>query len=277
MSRQLDLQSRIHNLRGHAGTVLGNAPLIDPNPTDQGTSVESIADAVANAVMRSISTAVHRTESASYLQTAVNPSIRPSTRGSDEQHHDQSPISRSVFQQAAGVRHTSAECKRPRYEPPSMFERMRRRGNRRNREDTPTPLKTTHYVRDVILLPPHYKTSSAGDVLIPRTAKRRSLGGAGLVGKIEINSNMTEIEVRREICEVFSIPMGLTSDDIKNDNLFPITYLQRAGSGSRSLCVPSVKPTFEWNGKKVASLAKAGTYIYILADRDLPGYQRGVS
>ena len=155
-----------------------------------------------------------------------------------------------------------------------MFETMRS-GSRRPRQDMPAP-KIIHYVRDVILLPPQYRSSQTGTVSIPRKTNQSILGAAGLVGKVELDSFMTENEVRQEICEVFSIPMGLTTEDLKSKNLFPFIYLQRAGSGSRSLCVPSVKSTFDWNGKRVSSLAKAGTCIYILAEKDLPGYQRMV-
>jgi len=57
-------------------------------------------------------------------------------------------------------------------------------------------------------------------------------------------------------------------------NIFPsVSYLQKAGSGSRSLCVPSVAPSFEWNGKQVSTLAKAGTFLYVLALEMLPGYE----
>ena len=52
--------------------------------------------------------------------------------------------------------------------------------------------------------------------------------------------------------------------------MFPFTYLQRTGPGSRTLCVPSVSSTFEWDGKKVSTLAKSGGIIYILADSFLP-------
>ena len=88
---------------------------------------------------------------------------------------------------------------------------------------------------------------------------------------------MTDSEVRSEICEVFAVPMGLIDEDIKSGHLFPFSYLQRTGAGSRALCLPSVKESFEWSGKKVATLAKAGGYIYLLAEDELPGWQRLVS
>lgn len=60
---------------------------------------------------------------------------------------------------------------------------------------------------------------------------------------------MNEEDVREEVCEVFCQVMGLTSDDIKNERYFRFTYLQRTGAGSRTLCMPSVKDSFRWNGK----------------------------
>lgn len=44
-----------------------------------------------------------------------------------------------------------------------------------------------------------------------------------------------------------------------------------------SLCLPAVKESFEWGGKKVASLCKSGGFIYLIADDYLPGWQRLVS
>ena len=61
-----------------------------------------------------------------------------------------------------------------------------------------------------------------------------------------------------EICEVFGEVLGLCTEDIKNDRMFPFVYLQRAGAGSRTLCIPAVKDSFQWNGRQVASLAKSG-------------------
>ncbi len=82
---------------------------------------------------------------------------------------------------------------------------------------------------------------------------------------------MSSEETSSEICRVFATPMGLTEDDISNTKFFPFEYLQRTGAGSRSLCAPSVSPTFEWNGRQVASLAKSGGAIYVIALQDLPG------
>ena len=62
--------------------------------------------------------------------------------------------------------------------------------------------------------------------------------------------------------------MGLCVVTEEGD-LFPFKYLQRTGAGSRTLCVPSVATTFEWNGRKVSTLAKSEGIIYILADSTL--------
>ena len=82
---------------------------------------------------------------------------------------------------------------------------------------------------------------------------------------------MTPEEVKSEICQVFMTPMALSKDDIANKKFFEFSYLQKTGVGSRSLCLPSVSQSFEWNGRQVASLAKSGGFIYILAARELPG------
>ena len=76
---------------------------------------------------------------------------------------------------------------------------------------------------------------------------------------------MNDKEVRIEVCKVFIKPMGLIMSNLENGEVFPFKYLQRTGAGSCTLCVPSVASTFSWNGKQVASLAKSGGYIYILA------------
>ena len=62
--------------------------------------------------------------------------------------------------------------------------------------------------------------SKNGDISIPRSGKRTKLGKAGLVGKIEIDSSVSDTDVRREMCQVFAGPMGHTSEDIKEGRLF---------------------------------------------------------
>lgn len=169
--------------------------------------------------------------------------------------------------------------KKPKYNPPTLFQSLRREpstSKKRIVRRPKTPTRLTYYVRDILLLPSEFRCPS-NNVSIPRSKKRSLLAQAGLVGKIEINSGMSDRDVRAEVCEVFSQVMGLSEENIKNGALFPFLCLQKAGADSRTLCVPSVKDSFEWNGKQVASLAKSGGVIYILAQDDIPGWQIKVS
>ena len=83
---------------------------------------------------------------------------------------------------------------------------------------------------------------------------------------------MSAEEMKSEICWVFARPLGLSAEDIQEKRLFPFHYLQRTGAGSRTLCLPAISGSFEWNGRQVATLAKSGGFIYILADSDIPGW-----
>lgn len=98
------------------------------------------------------------------------------------------------------------------------------------------------------------------------------LAESGLFGKIEFSSTMTAKEMRQEICRVFSIPMGVTEEEIVSGKLFPFHYLQRTGVGSQSPCLPAVSQSFEWSDRQVVTLAKSGGMIYILAENDLLGW-----
>ena len=143
--------------------------------------------------------------------------------------------------------------KKPKYNPPTLFERLRRRGKGKGKT-TPSALeKVIYYVRDIVMLPHDFEETGSNRITIPRQDKRNMLAEIGLVGKIEFNSGMSSEDVRREVCEVFSEPIGLTSEDIKNNRLFKFTYLQQTGAGTRSLCLPSVKDSFNWNGRAVVS------------------------
>ena len=76
--------------------------------------------------------------------------------------------------------------------------------------------------------------------------------------------------MKREISTVFSKPFNLSPDDIGEGKCFQFDYLQRTGAGSHTLCMPTVTPSFEWSGRQVATLAKSGGCIYILATEDIP-------
>ena len=226
-----------------------------PATTSLG-GVDALASAVANALMQSFSSAtqnlavrdsdqvggseVSGTNSILNLRTGST-NLRRNPRQQEEQSCQPNPA--SSFELAAGIR----KRRRVTFQPPSLFE-AERRGHRRNqcgsgstRRAAEAVPKTIQYSRNLILLPPQSK-SATGEVLIPRSTKKNFLGQAGLVGKVELLSTMTDLEVRREICEVFATPMGLTSADLKSDHceLFPFSYLQNTGSGTHSYCVPSV-------------------------------------
>ena len=205
-------------------------------------SVDQLVNAVATAVRESMS----RIES--------HPGLSPS--------HASSPVVTPVssrptpYQRASSMQLVSSNTRR--FEPPTIF-----RSTKRGKKNVGTP-RSISYVRDIMCLPLRSK-SSDGKVIIPRGSRRAFLAENGLIGKIQFTSIMSSQEIEEEICQVFSSPMGLSATDIADGQRFPFSYLQRTGAGSRSLCMPSVSSTFKWNGREVASLAKSGGFIYILA------------
>ena len=75
--------------------------------------------------------------------------------------------------------------------------------------------------------------SRSSKVTIPRGEHSSALSEAGLQGKVEFGSTMSEEEVRREICCVFVKAMEYDPDaDLE---LFPFDYLQTTGQGSKRL------------------------------------------
>lgn len=155
--------------------------------------------------------------------------------------------------------HTSSSSSRKRkHVAPSFFTKKRQKfpGGRST--------KTIRYVRDIVCLPKEW-SKNLRHVTIPRKERRRLLAESGLVGKIEFDSDMCADDVVKEVCKVFAYPMGLTPEGIEQGDRFNFIYLQRAGAGCRSLCSPSVADTFDWNGRRVATLAKSGGIIYVLA------------
>ena len=120
------------------------------------------------------------------------------------------------------------------FPPPSLYS-----GSRRKKAKSVAASVTT-YVRDIVCLPQSYCIGSE-KVNIPRGERRSALAEYGLVGKVQFNSAMDALEVRREICAVFAEPMGLHES---GETTVPFEYLQRTGAGSRSLCRPSVSTSF---------------------------------
>ena len=154
------------------------------NRQETSLSVEAIVGAVASAVRQSLSS------------PSVSASSQPSQPSSIR-----STSTSTTFERACELR---SAAKRPKFQPPSLFENLRSRSRGTKKKAS---AKITSYVRDAILLPMDFKTPD-GDIVIPRAARRTKLGKAGLVGKIEIDSSMTDSDVCREVCEVFATPMG---------------------------------------------------------------------
>ena len=85
------------------------------------------------------------------------------------------------------------------------------------------------------------------------------LAEAGLLGKVEFTSVMSENEIKKEICRAFMVPMGLGEDGLAAGNLFPFHYLQRTGAGSRSLCIYQLYPKiFNGMADKLLVYARVG-------------------
>lgn len=144
---------------------------------------------------------------------------------------------------------------------PSLFLKKRKKFNQ--------AAKASQFVRDILCLPKSWCTSP--QIPIPRGNRRNFLAEKGLLGKIQFNSLMSSDDIVLEVSRVFSQPLDLSKTAIEDGGKrFNFLFLQRAGAGSRTLCRPSLADSFEWDGKNVASLAKAGMIIYIQALDPLP-------
>ena len=87
----------------------------------------------------------------------------------------------------------------------------------------------------------------------PRGKYRANLACDGLVGKVHISSDMSEMEVLSEVRSFFKTAM-------ENDPNFLFKFLQPTGEGSRSLAIPPVSDTFQWTAQQVARL-RGGTGV----------------
>ena len=81
------------------------------------------------------------------------------------------------------------------------------------------------------------------------------------MGKIHLESAMSEKQVMSEIRSVFCKPMGGSST-------FRFVVLQPTGGTSRKLTVPSLSASFKWTASSVAG-KNAKSPIYILAEDEL--------
>ena len=167
---------------------------------------------------------------------------------------DRSPLSPITRAQSGERKH------KQKFQPPSAFVK-------RAKKSAGGP-KATSYIRDVMCLPQEW-CHDEGHISIPRLDRRKTLASAGLIGKVEFNSDMSPEEVKSVICNAFAIPMGVSERDIEEGRLFPFKYLQRIGAGSRTLHVPATSSSITWNGRQVATLAKSSGMIYIMAESTL--------
>ena len=66
-----------------------------------------------------------------------------------------------------------------------------------------------------------------------------------LVGKIQLQSDMSEAQIFNEKRSVFRSPMGC-------DDEFSFTILQQSGGGSKFLMVPELSSSYKWAAGDVA-------------------------
>ncbi len=102
-------------------------------------------------------------------------------------------------------------------------------------------------------------------VPIPRSASVRDyLGKNGLIGKIQLESSMTEEQIFSEVRSVFKQAMGSCAT-------FGFEILQPTGGVSKSLTIPAMSSSFRWTASSIASKS-AKQPIYILAVDELQVY-----
>lgn len=120
--------------------------------------------------------------------------------------------------------------------------------------------KVQIYERDIVCLPRSF--TKHGIIDIPRKKSVRQLLAINkLVGKIQIDSAMSQSDIFREVRSVFSAPMG-------GDNFFQFKVLQSAGGDSRNLVLPQLSSSYRWTPSAFAG-KNAKCPIYILAMDDL--------
>lgn len=137
----------------------------------------------------------------------------------------------------------------------------RRAGGENVKSKKPKSVKT--WDRDVLCLPDSRKNrQGGGSIKYPRGKYRSDLANAGLIGKLHLTSEMTDLDVANEIRSIFKGPM-------RDDPQFPFLYLQPTGGGSKSLTIPSQSSSFRWIPQQVARLSGQTNMIYILAQSEL--------
>ena len=146
---------------------------------------------------------------------------------------------------------------------PSGFGKRLKRVKENSAKQSTVKRKCTRsivYERDIILLPLSYSPDSIdGKIPIPRS-ERDTLAANSLIGKITLDSSMTEDEIFDEIRDIFQGPM--------KNNEFKFDILHTTGGGSKTLVIPAVSKHFRWTASSVAG-KNAKTPVYILAREEL--------
>ena len=141
---------------------------------------------------------------------------------------------------------------------PSYLKRQRSHGVvNTSKLKKPKVIKT--WDRDILCIP---KGTTRSGITYPRGKYRAYLASAGLIGKLHLTSEMSDKDVEQEIRSIFRGPM-------QNNPVFPFSYLQCTGGGSKSLTIPSHSTSFKWTPQQVARLSSQSGTIYILAQDDL--------
>ena len=99
------------------------------------------------------------------------------------------------------------------------------------------------YERDIVLLPLSFKTKNKSKITIPRS--RDVLADNHLIGRIVLESLMSEEEIFDEIRNVFREAMGSKDD-------FDVIILQHTAGKSKALMIPALTDSYKWTAASVA-------------------------
>ena len=115
--------------------------------------------------------------------------------------------------------------------------------------------KIITFSRDIICLPMRYGCSNS--IKIPRD--RNELSRNGLIGKINISSDMNQEEIFSKIRSIFRKPMG-------GSTTFCFDVLQL--TGGKQLTVPALSPNYVWTASSIVP-KNSKSPLYILAKEPL--------
>ena len=121
--------------------------------------------------------------------------------------------------------------------------------------------KCVMFERDIICLPKSF-LQHGNLIEAPRKrSARQMLAVNKQVGKIQLDSAMSQSEIFNEVRSVFHIPM-------QGNNDFKFKVLQSSGGESRNLVIPQLSPSYRWTASAFSG-KNSKTPIYILALDDL--------